>query len=132
MVLRQQPWGLQVLLIKRSDNGEWAPVSGIVDPGEHPARAAVREVAEETGVQAQVERLAWVTVTDLITYDNGDQTRYVDHVFRCRWLGGEPYPADGEASEAAFFDLASLPEMRASHLERVHTALTDDPTTRLY
>jgi 8-oxo-dGTP pyrophosphatase MutT (NUDIX family) len=36
-----------VLLVRRSDNGSWAPITGIVDPGEHPAHAAVREVLEE-------------------------------------------------------------------------------------
>lgn len=41
-----------VLLVERADNGIWTPVTGIVDPGEEPADAAVREVAEETGVTA--------------------------------------------------------------------------------
>jgi ADP-ribose pyrophosphatase YjhB (NUDIX family) len=121
----------QVLLVRRTDTGEWSPVSGIVDPGEHPATTAVREVAEEAGVSAEVEHLAWVTVTDLVTYENGDQTRYLDHVFRCRWTGGDPYPADGEATEAAFFAVDQLPPLRADYAERVAVALSADTTTRL-
>ena len=39
-----------MLLVKRSDNGAWTPVTGIVDPGEEPAVAAAREALEETGV----------------------------------------------------------------------------------
>jgi 8-oxo-dGTP pyrophosphatase MutT (NUDIX family) len=131
VVFRPSPRGLEVLLVKRSDNGEWTPVSGIVDPGEHPAITAVREVAEESGVTAEVEALVWVTVTEVVTYDNGDQTRYLDHVFRCRWLEGEPYAADGEATEAGFFPIDALPELRADHHERVLTALAGDRSTRL-
>ncbi|MGW2217585.1 NUDIX domain-containing protein, partial [Nonomuraea sp. NPDC001684] len=41
----------QVLLVRRSDTGAWTPVTGIIDPGEQPADAALREVAEETGVR---------------------------------------------------------------------------------
>ncbi len=131
VVHRPGPAGTEVLLVKRSDNGEWTPVSGIVDPGEHPAATAVREVAEETAVIAEVERLAWVVVTDVITYANGDQTRYLDHVLRCRWLSNEPTPADGEASETAFFALDALPPMSDEHLERIHTAMSSNVATRL-
>ena len=34
--------GDEVLLVERSDNGRWTPVTGIVDPGEEPAVAAAR------------------------------------------------------------------------------------------
>ena len=55
----------EVLVVRRSDDGSWAPVTGIVDPGEHPAQAVVREVLEETGVHCVVEELVWVNVTEL-------------------------------------------------------------------
>lgn len=131
VVLRPGADGPEVLLVRRADNGEWTPVAGIVDPGEHPHLTAVREVAEETGVTAEVERLVWLTVSGVITYDNGDETQYIDHVFRCRWLAGEPYPADGEASEAAFFGLGALPVMSARHAEQLRVALANEPETRL-
>lgn len=50
----------EVLLVKRSDNGEWTPVTGIVDPGEQPHAAAVREVKEETCVDVTVDALLGV------------------------------------------------------------------------
>src|SRR6476620_4471093 len=79
----------EVLLVKRADNGRWAPISGIVEPGEQPVDCATREVFEETSVQAEVEVLAWVSVTAPIVYPNGDRAQYLDHTFRCRYLGGE-------------------------------------------
>ena len=43
----------RLLLGRRSDNGQWAVISGIPEPGEQPAAAAVRECAEETGGDAE-------------------------------------------------------------------------------
>ncbi len=50
--------GEEILLVQRSDNHRWTPVTGIIDPGEEPAVCAVREALEETGVEIRVDRLA--------------------------------------------------------------------------
>lgn len=131
VVIRPGVDGEEVLLVRRADNGEWTPVAGIVDPGEHPHLTAVREVAEEAGVTAVVERLVWLTVTEVITYGNGDETQYIDHVFRCSWAGGDPHPVDGEASEAAFFPVDAMPAMSPRHVDQVRVALANEPEARL-
>lgn len=123
VVFRAGTDGHEVLLVQRSDTAEWSPVSGIVDPGEQPHHTAVREVLEEAGVTAEIDRLVWLTVTDKITYANGDQTQYIDHVFRCRYVAGEPAPGDGEALQARFFAIDELPPMPAIDAERVRIAL---------
>lgn len=115
------------LLVRRADNAAWSPVTGIVDPGEHPAEAAVREVWEEAGVVAEVERLVWQDVTDMVTYANGDQTQYINHTFRCRWVSGEPHPADGENTEAAFFAEGEFPPLHGHHARTVGVLLADAP-----
>ncbi len=120
-----------VLLVQRADTGCWAPVTGIVDPGEHPAEAAVRETREETSVEVRVEHLAWVNVTHRVSYPNGDQAQYLDHTFRCSYLGGSPYAADDESLAAAWFPIDELPEMPHHFLERIHTALGPSTRTRL-
>ncbi|MHB9117313.1 MAG: dihydroneopterin triphosphate diphosphatase [Burkholderiales bacterium] len=49
---------LQVLLLERADHpGYWQSVTGSCDPGEMPRQTAVREVAEETGLDAGAFRL---------------------------------------------------------------------------
>jgi ADP-ribose pyrophosphatase YjhB (NUDIX family) len=43
-----------LLLIRRTDNGNWALPSGAIDLGESVAQAAVRETLEETGIECEV------------------------------------------------------------------------------
>jgi len=49
----------QVLLLERADHpGYWQSVTGSCDPGETPLQTAIREVAEETGLDATQYRLS--------------------------------------------------------------------------
>lgn len=131
VVFRDGDDGEEILLVRRADNGAWSPVCGIVDPGEDPHVAAIREVAEEADVICEVERLVWMSVTDPVVYDNGDRTQYIDHTFRCRYVSGDPHPADGEATAARFFPADALPDMPAVHAERARAAIENVPEARL-
>ena len=122
--------GDEILLVRRADNGAWTPVTGIIDPGEEPAVAALREVEEEAGVTAVAERLVWVHVIPPLVYPNGDQSQYLDLVFRLRWESGEPWPADGENTEARFFPLGAMPEMSPDMRARVQAGLDNHPEAR--
>jgi 8-oxo-dGTP pyrophosphatase MutT (NUDIX family) len=123
--------GAEVLLVKRSDNGQWGPITGIVDPGEHPAVSAVREVLEETGVEAAVESLVWVNVTRPVVHANGDHAQYLDHTFKCRYVGGEAHVADDESEAVGWFPVTNLPAMTPEVTERIITALHHEGTARL-
>ncbi len=135
VVLRGDPPAREILLVRRADNGAWTPVTGIVDPGEHPADAVVREAAEEAGVRIAVDFPAWVGVTGLVVYDNGDRARYLDHTFACHWVEGEPAPADDETTDARWWPMDGLPPIAAQLWERVAVVLNaldrGDRTTRL-
>jgi len=120
----------EVLLVRRSDTGAWTPVTGIVDPGEEPAVAAEREALEEADVVVRCEALAWVQAVGMIRYENGDQSEYLDMVFRCSWVSGEPAPADGENTDARWFPLDALPEMSPNMHERVATAVASTGVAR--
>src|ERR1700742_5147552 len=50
----------EILLIRRTDNGNWALPGGAIDLGESVARAAVRETLEETGIQCAVTGIAGI------------------------------------------------------------------------
>lgn len=122
--------GDEVLLGRRSDNGALTPITGIVDPGEEPADAAIREAEEEAGVVIRVERLAWVHQIPRITYANGDQSDYLDLTFRCSWVSGEPWPADGEMTEIAWVALDRLDEVSEEMRERIAAASADATQAR--
>ena len=122
--------GREVLLVKRADSGAWTPVTGIIDPGEEPAVAAEREVLEEADIVARAESLAWVRVIPMIRYSNGDESQYLDLVFRCSWVSGDPFPADGENTEAAWFSVDALPAMSEDMRGRIHVALAGNEATR--
>ena len=115
--------GDEILLGHRSDNGALTPVTGIVDPGEEPATAAAREALEEAGVVIRVDRLAWVHQIPRITYDNGDQSDYLDLTFRCSWVSGEPYPADGEMTDVGWYGPDELDDLDEDMRQRVARAL---------
>ena len=126
-VHREGAQGTEWLLVRNAESGRWSPVTGIIDPGEHPIEAGAREVAEEAGVQAEIERLVWQDITDVVTYSNGDQTQYINNTFRARWIAGEPRPADGENTEAAFFGEDEFPPMSEQHDAAMRVLLTDAP-----
>jgi 8-oxo-dGTP pyrophosphatase MutT (NUDIX family) len=121
--------GDEILLGHRSDNGALTPVTGIVDPGEEPADAACREALEEAGVVIRADRLVFVHQIPRITYDNGDQSDYLDLTFRCSWIGGEPYPADGEMTSVGWYRLepATWERLDDDMRRRVALAVADDP-----
>ena len=120
----------EVLLVQRSDNHQWTPVTGIVDPREEPAVAARREALEETGVEIRVDRLASVGVVGPTIYPNGDRTTYLDHVFACTWLAGEAHVADDESVAVGWYPLDRLPPMREEMLARIEAAVSDEERAR--
>lgn len=130
VVTRGEGADRELLVVRRSDNGRYTPVTGIVDPGEEPAVAAEREVLEEADVVAVAERLALVQTLPPMTYENGDRAQYMDLVFACRWVSGDPYPADGENTEAFWAPVSSLPAMSEDMQRRVEAGLSDEVATR--
>ncbi len=119
-----------VLMVKRADNGDWTPVTGIVDPGEEPAIAAAREALEETGVVISVDRLAAVSVLPEISYDNGDRAAYLDVTFACTWRSGEAYVADEESTDVRWWPIDDLPPMSAHMASRVAAGLANEREAR--
>ncbi|MEU9860051.1 NUDIX domain-containing protein [Streptomyces sp. NPDC047971] len=119
----------RVLLGRRTDNGMWSIVGGIVEPGEQPAACAVREVFEETAVRCEAERVVLVqTLRKPIVYPNGDRCQFMDVTFRCRAVGGEARVNDDESTDVGWFEVDDLPEMKRFSYFRIEQALRDEPT----
>jgi 8-oxo-dGTP pyrophosphatase MutT (NUDIX family) len=113
----------RVLLGRRADTGQWGLPGGIIDPGEEPADAAVREIYEETGVVAVPEALVAVSVSGVVTYPNGDVVQYLEVLFRCRATGGCAQVNDSESVEVSWQALDDLPDLDARTLRRISQAM---------
>lgn len=120
----------QLLLTLRADNGQWAPVTGILDPGEDPAVGARREALEETGVEVSVDRLASVSVSPRITHANGDLGVYLDLTFACSWVSGEARVADDENTDVRWWPVDALPPMSEFLLARIEAGLSGETAPR--
>ena len=52
----------KILLIRRTDNDNWAVPGGAVDLGESVAQAAVRETLEESGIHCAITgKKGWIS-----------------------------------------------------------------------
>jgi len=91
----------QILLIRRTDNDNWAVPGGAIDLGESLAQAAIRETREETGVDCEITGLVGIysDPRHLIHYTSNDEVRQEFSILlTARPVGGRPTPSD-ESSE---------------------------------
>jgi ADP-ribose pyrophosphatase YjhB (NUDIX family) len=100
----------EVLLIRRSDNDNWAVPGGAIDLGESMVQAAVRETREETGIECEVTGLVGI-YTDprhvMLYTSNGEVRQEFSIVLTGRATGGEPRGSE-ESSEVRWVPRAEL------------------------
>ena len=122
--------GGEVLLVRRGTPpraGEWSLPGGRIEFGERAADAALRELGEETGVEAEL--IGLVDVVDGLFPGR----HYVLIDYAARWLSGEPMAGD-DAAEAAFHPLDRALELVAWEetrrvISRAASLLAGSPST---
>jgi 8-oxo-dGTP pyrophosphatase MutT (NUDIX family) len=113
------------LLDRHNKIGLWLYPGGHVDLNESPAEAAVREVFEETGVQAVVlgepafahaavrsHAAPWTVIEMDVTDSRDGRHRHLDFVYVCRAAGGDLTAQQEEVAGVqwvAAAELARLP-----------------------
>jgi 8-oxo-dGTP pyrophosphatase MutT (NUDIX family) len=93
---------------------------GIVEPGETPEQAALREVSEETGLEAEI-----VAPLSSVSYDYDEGETLVSkrvHFFLMRHVDGDPHPRDGEMASASWFAADRLADALTFDTERAVVA----------
>jgi ADP-ribose pyrophosphatase YjhB (NUDIX family) len=100
----------RVLLVKRKFKprvGEWTLPAGFLEYFESPESCAVREIREETGIEARIDNVFGV-------YAGHDDPRHtaVLVLYRMTQTGGELHAGD-DAEAADFFAASDVPEQVA-------------------
>jgi ADP-ribose pyrophosphatase YjhB (NUDIX family) len=102
----------RILLHKRTDNEYWSIPGGGMEPGESIAETVIREVREETGIEARVEKLLGVysNPRHVSVYDDGEVRQQFSVCFLCRAVGGE-LRTSKESSDVRFVEIADTKEL---------------------
>lgn len=110
----------EVALVRVGEQPRWQLPKGLVDSGERPEQAAVREVREETGIEAEL-----VGPLDTIEYWyvdrwSADRARVHKrvHFFLLRYRGGDVADHDQEVHEAKWFEIGEAAKALAFESER--------------
>jgi len=111
----------RVLLVHHNKLGQWLYPGGHIDPNEDPAQAALREVAEETGIRANVisdqsfEHPAVRVVPPpfaILEMDVADAKagphRHIDMVYVCHAPNSQPAPQLTEVADCRWTLIAEL------------------------
>ena len=125
----------QILMIRRTDNGNWAVPGGGMDLGESITDTAVRETREETGITCEITGLVGIYTNPghVIRYTSNNEVRQeFSIVFTARPVRGE-LRSSSESSEPQWVSPAAIPrlQMHPSMRQRVQHYLDQRPAPYL-
>lgn len=92
-----------VLLTKHSQNKHWSFPKGLIDPGQTSKEAALREVKEEGGVEAEI--LDKVGYSKYVYFLNGEKIFKVVTYFLMKYKSGSIKDHDWEVEEAGWYEV---------------------------
>lgn len=103
----------RLLLARPAGRDTWVIPGGVIDPGESPVDAAIREAYEETGLQIEISGIYGVFggPAFAVQYRNGDVVEYVMTTYTARMIGGTLAPLDEEIEELRFVSEEQLGQM---------------------
>jgi ADP-ribose pyrophosphatase YjhB (NUDIX family) len=122
----------EILLIQRTDNGNWSLPGGAMDIGESLGQTATRETLEETGIRTRLTGISgiYTNPNHVLEYtSDGEVRQEFSVVFTAETTGGEPTPSSESShvewvAPTAVGDLQMHPSMR----KRIDRFLADDDT----
>ena len=123
--------GTKGLLIGRRDLKDqsrerllWSLPKGHIEEGETPEQAAIREVAEETGIQSEIARE--LGVIDFLFMAGGNRIHKTVHHYLFKEVGGELAPQITEVDDVGWFPLGEIVDLLAYPDEKKLIAKSGD------
>lgn len=121
VVVRHTDSGYEVAMIRTHNlKGKtvWTLPKGTAEPGESPEGTALREVREETGIEAEIiERIDDITYW-FVSAAEGARYRKTVHFYLMRATGGDPSRHDHEVEEVRFVPIDEAPRLATYPTDR--------------
>jgi ADP-ribose pyrophosphatase YjhB (NUDIX family) len=111
----------EILMIRRTDNDNWAVPGGAIDLGESVAQAAVRETREESGIECEISGIVGIYSDPkhvLLYTSNGEVRQEFSIVLTARPLSGQPTPSS-ETSEVRWVPVSEVREYTMDRSMRI-------------
>ena len=102
----------RILFQRRTDNGRWGLIGGLVEMNETYKDAALREVREETGLEVRLDSFLGIFHNHNMVWSSGDQAHVITAFFTASIISGDPR-IDEESLELRFFGLEEMPPLFA-------------------
>jgi 8-oxo-dGTP diphosphatase len=120
VIYRRRRDGPQVCLISTQGGKAWQLPKGIIEPGEQPEEAAVREVAEETGLygelEAKLERIEYWYIADY--GPERERVHKLVYFYLFRYIRGSTKDHDSEVDDARWVALNEARRLLSFENER--------------
>ena len=102
----------KILFQRRTDNGQWGLIGGLVEMNETYEEAALREILEETGLEVKLNSFLGIFHNHNMVWSNGDAAHVISAMYTAEIVSGEPR-IDEESYELSFFGADELPPLFA-------------------
>lgn len=111
----------KILLVKESTDNRWSLPGGWADVGYSPKETIIKEIKEETGLDAEVMQL--LAVFDKNKHDHPPEPHYVFKlVFYCKALSTN-LQKGFDVLDIGYFDINELPELSTNRIIKTQLEL---------
>ena len=104
----------KICLVRGQGENDWALPGGFGEVGYSPTENILKEIEEETGFEAKVERLLAVFDTDRFQLQS---KQYAKFVFECKLLDGQ-FQKNQEIADLQFFAIDQLPALSEKRITK--------------